>query len=81
MYDINNKILPKSAVRQKIFDEFIHFGYTKPRIREYYLLRECEIANFGFSKTKNTDIKTELKNMINLYNHIFKLCFSLTYSF
>jgi hypothetical protein len=64
MYDINNKILPKNEYRQKIFDEFIHFGYTKARIREYSDLRECDIANFGHMKYKNTDIKSELENLL-----------------
>ena len=68
MYEINNKILPKSYHRQKIFNEFIHFGYTKPRIKEYKFIRECEIANFGLEKIKNTDICEELKNMLTAFS-------------
>ncbi len=68
MYEINNKILPKSYHRQKIFNELIHFGYTKPRLLEYKLIRECEIANFGKDRIKNTNISAELKNMLTAFS-------------
>lgn len=67
MYNFNNKISPKSEFRQKIFNEFIHFGYSAARIREYKLLRETEIANFGDGKFKNTDIKAELENLLTAF--------------
>jgi len=60
--------MPQIEYRQKIFDEFMHFGYTKSRIRDFAILRECEIANFGFDRIKNTNIYDELKNMLTAYS-------------
>lgn len=67
MYNFNNKIMPLAEHRQKIFDELIHFGYTKSRIKEYRRLRENEIGYFGDKKYKNTDIKAELKNFLTAF--------------
>lgn len=63
MYEINKKIKTKNQYRQKLFDEFIHFGYTKARIREYRFLREKEIDLYGNKKYTKVDLKNEFKEL------------------
>ena len=63
MCEINKKICVKSGYRQKLFDEFIHFGYTRARIREYKFLREREMNDFGEEKYKNINLGKEFRQL------------------
>ena len=63
MCEINKKICIKSGYRQKLFDEFIHFGYTKARIREYKFLREREMELIGDKKYESIDIGKEFRQL------------------
>lgn len=60
MCDINKKIIVKKEYRERLFDEFLHFGYTRGRIRDYILLRENEIERFGGERLKTVNIFAEL---------------------
>ena len=60
MCDINKKIVVKNKYREKLFDEFLHFGYTRGRIRDYISLRENEIERFGSQRLKTVNISAEL---------------------
>ena len=60
MCDFNKKIIVKNKYREKLFDEFLHFGYTRARIKDYILLRENEIERFGSLRLKTVNIFAEL---------------------